>query len=146
MKPNAIISLIGNHNIVGATQQELRFSYITANDMSRIFIKYFQYPNVLIVNTISSLQFGMKNRNKLIVYLGNETTHFSATPIFPYYNFNNSLYRNLYFHLENSTKALPCHSPEVRKKNITADEFFIPVYPTTGTDMQKVNLLEKYMQ
>ena len=140
MKPYAIISLIGKHNIIGATRQELRMSLITAEDMSRIFVKYYNNSNVITTNSIGSVYQSIRNKNNIILYLGNENSWNELTPIFPAYNFNNKLYKNLYFYTQKPVTRKP--------KDISSmyEELQIPTYPIAGTDMQKVNLLDTYMR
>ena len=137
MKPYAIISLLGKHNIIGASNSEINAVLRTADDMSRIFTKYYNGANVIINNSIGGIYQSTKNNdNNIVIYLGTENVWNEWTPLFPSYK--NNKYRNLYFYVEN---------PVYYSKSVLDNYEFpqVPTYPLVGTDMQKVNLLDKYM-
>ena len=137
MKPYAIISLLGKHNIIGASNLEIKTVLRTADDMSRIFMKYYNGTNVIINNSIGAIYQSTKNNNNnIVIYLGTENVWNELTPLFPSYK--NKKYRNIYFYVENNIYY---------SKSLLDDYDFpkVPTYPLVGTDMQKVNLLDKYM-
>ncbi len=141
MKPYAIISLLGKHNIIGASRQELRMAYLTADDISRIIVKYYNNSNVITTNSIGSIYQSIRNKNNVILYLGNENAWNELTPLFPSFSFQNALYKNMYFYVQK-----PVGFSKVSQRVLEEHEFpQIPTYPIAGTDMQKVNLLDKYM-
>jgi len=140
-----IINLIGKHNLVSATERDMRYAATMTMDMERVFKKYFN-QSPLTVTTIGQLYGNMKTRKyPIVLFPGFKLQLQHAVPIYPSWNPPRPIrmvgdYRNLYF--------------QVRPSITTKEEFNeykqyeipeLPVYPVAGTDMQKVNLLEPYL-
>jgi hypothetical protein len=140
-----ILNLIGKHNLVTATNRDMRYAATATMDMERIFKKYFK-QTPLTATTISELYANMKSRQyKIVVFPGFKLQIQHNVPIYPSWNPPKPIrmvgdYRNLYFQIRpviSSKEELE----EYKRYEIPE----LPVYPVAGTDMEKCNLMDKYM-
>jgi hypothetical protein len=140
-----IINLIGKHNLVSATERDIRYAAMMTVDMERVFKKYFnQHP--FTATCIGQLYANMKSRQyPIVLFPGFKLQLQHAVPIYPSWNPPKPIrmvgdYRNLYFQVRPTITNSKEYS-EYKTYEIPE----LPVYPIAGTDMQKVNLLERYM-
>lgn len=144
-KTRCIINLIGKHNLVSATQRDMRYAAIIAVDIDRIARQYMR-TTPFTATSISQLYTNMKNRkNEIIVFPGFKLQIQHDVPIYPSWNPPKPIrivgdYRNLYFQVRPSISNKDDFE-EYKEYEIPE----LPVYPIATTDMHKVNLLEKYM-
>jgi hypothetical protein len=141
-----IFNLIGKHNLVSASQRDLRYAATAAMDMEYIFKKYFNQPP-LTVSTIGQLYTNMKTRQyPFVIFPGFKLQIQHAVPIYPAWNPPKPIrmvgdYRNLYFQV----RPVITTAKDVEEyKQYEIPE--LPVYPVAGTDMQKANFLDQYMR
>jgi hypothetical protein len=140
-----IINLIGKHNLVTATNRDMRYAATVTMDMERVFKQYFtQTP--LTATTISELYANMKSRKyPIVLFPGFKLQLQHAVPIYPSWNPPKPIrmvgdYRNLYFQIR---PVISSREEFEEYKRYEIPE--LPVYPVAGTDMEKCNLMDKYM-
>jgi hypothetical protein len=140
-----IINLIGKHNLVTATQRDMRYATTIIMDMERVFKRYFK-QTPLTVSSIGQLYANMKSREyPIVLFPGFKLQIQHAVPIYPSWNPPKPIrmagdYRNLYFQV----RPTITNSEEYEEyKEYEIPE--LPIYPVAGTDMEKCNLMENYM-
>lgn len=140
-----IINLIGKHNLVTATNRDMRYANTVTTDMERIFKTYFK-QTPMVARSIIQLYANMHIRMyPFVIFPGFKLQIKNTVPIYPSWNPPKPIrmvgdYRNLYFQVKpiiTNTKDYD----EYKRYEIPK----LPIYPVAGTDMEKVNLLEKYM-
>jgi len=140
-----IINLMGKHNIVSATQRDLRYAATAMIDMDRIFKRYFK-QTPFTATCIGQLYANMKTRQyPIVIFPGFKLQLQHNVPIYPSWNPPKPIrmvgdYRNLYFQVRPTITSKEEYE-EYKQYEIPE----LPIYPVAGTDMQKVNLLEQYM-
>jgi hypothetical protein len=145
VQQRCIINLIGKHNLVTATQRDIRSTSVMLVDMERVFKKYFN-QSPLIATNITQLYATMRSRtHPFVIFPGFKLQLQHAVPIYPSWNPPKPIrmagdYRNLYFQVRPVTTT-----PKDVEDYLHYEIPKLPIYPIAGTDMEKVNLLEQYM-
>lgn len=146
----SIVHVIGLHNRIRATNQMNRLVQLSAQDIGRISKNTFGFRAV-VVQTMTHLQNELKQKknNIVIVPLVTSLVHRDAA-LMNLYNMNPPTevsYRNLYFYITpiGIERKLTLQD---RRCTDLLEEFHIPMipeYPLAGTELQKENLLRKYL-
>jgi hypothetical protein len=145
MSQRCIINLIGKHNLVSATQRDMRYAVTAVIDIERVVRQYMR-TTPLTASSIHQLYMNMKTRqHNIVIFPGFKMQLQHDMPIYPAWNPPKPIrmvgdYRNLYFQIRPSIQNAK-ELEEYKKYEIPE----LPLYPITGTDMQKVNLLEGFM-
>lgn len=147
MKTRAYIHLIGKHNLVNASQRDLRWAAIAVNDMRDIFIKYFSVNPFIATNECKMYEGFLQKKSPVLISIGASTQLINKTPVLSFYDPYSVLkqgpmyYKNYYWNIYNQI----CNKKEEElytKLGITQ----LPYYPTAGTDMQKVLFIEHQLR
>jgi hypothetical protein len=140
-----IINLIGKHNLVTASQRDMRYANTVTMDMERVFKTYFKKTPSTVLS-IGQLYANMKTREyPIVIFPGFKLQIQHAVPIYPSWNPPKPIrmagdYRNLYFQVRPTIT-----SSEEYEEYKTYEIPKLPIYPVAGTDMEKCNLMDKYM-
>jgi hypothetical protein len=114
-------------------------------DMERVFKTYFKKTPSTVLS-IGQLYANMKTREyPIVIFPGFKLQIQHAVPIYPSWNPPKPIrmagdYRNLYFQVRPTIT-----SSEEYEEYKTYEIPKLPIYPVAGTDMEKCNLMDKYM-
>jgi hypothetical protein len=146
----SIVHVLGLHNRIRATNQINHLVQLSAQDICRISKDVFGFRPV-VVQTIMSLQHELKfkKNNVLILPIATSLVH-KDTTLMSLYKMNRPIdicYRNLYFYIppighERQQTLQDIRCMELLKYHKIPS---IPEYPLAGTEIQKENLLRKYL-
>lgn len=146
----SIVHILGLHNRIRATNQMNRLVQLSAQDIGRISKDVFGFRPIL-VQTMTSLEHELKQKkhNVLIFPMITSLVHKDAA-LMPLYNMNPPTqvsYRNLYFYVPPIGHERKQTLQDIRCMELLQDYKIpsIPEYPLAGTEIQKENLLRKYL-
>ena len=146
----SIVHVLGLHNRIRATNQMNRLVQLCSQDIGRISKDALGFRPI-IVQTMTHLQNELKQKkNNIVIFpLVTSLVHRDAA-LMTLYNMNPPTevsYRNLYFYIAPIGIEHKLTLQDERCMELL-EEFqipSIPEYPLAGTEIQKENLLQKYL-
>ncbi len=143
----SIVHVLGLHNRIRVSKQVNSLVQLSVHDIGRISKHTFGFRPVIVQDMTSLFKEIQQKKNNVILVPMTTSLIYKDAPLIPLYNMNPPTevsYRNFYFYI-------PGIGHE-RVQNIECQDLLkqmkmpsIPEYPIAGTEMQKENLLRKYL-
>ena len=146
----SIVHILGLHNRVRANNQINRLVELSAQDIGRISKDLLNLRPVITKDIVSLQKELQLKKNNVVIFPITTSIVYKDAALLPLYNMNppsEVSYRNLYFYVpalgyDRVQTLQDVHCAQILKEIKMP---IIPEYPIAGTEIQKENLLRKYL-